>query len=506
MASQVSLLPSKIAIGAGTYTDIVSISAPSSATQGERVPVTVKVKNIDDYWDHLIRLITVFYDIYGEMQSFISETVIISSLEVHSFSGSFIMPSEATVIEAFTYYPYYKEWIFDDRAERDVNLKEVVGWQLLDSRTIPIKSRLPPVVGWQLLDSKTAIVKFVPPVVGWQLLDSKTMPVRSGLPPVVGWQLLDEKLVSLTAAPPEEIPPEYELIEHTISHFAYIYDGDAEVNIATFKIDPFTPSAWAAKKFADALESEAREKGARVLETKVYVDTTPLFWTDIRIEVTGTPLGGAVGAAPGIAVGIAPWLAIILVCLAIIAVIVVATLAFEHWMEAFKKKPGLEDVKPAWEKEALILDIQDAEEYWERTPTPVGTLEEMSEEELRGLLDKIAEEEVPLPVPIPPWAVLALIGGLGVVGVGAAVALSAAKPGGTSLKERGGHHSSTIPEPYQTLVRIELRKMPTSKLQEAYGKLKAGEATGIELVERNRAYAISAIEEILWERGKLPRG
>jgi len=63
---------------------------------------------------------------------------------------------------------------------------------------------------------------------------------------------------------------------------------------------------------------------------------------------------------------------------------------------------------------------------------------------------------------------------------------------------------SVIPEPYQTIARRELRKLPTWKLQEAYGKLRAGESTGIELVEQNRAYAISAIEEILWERGKLP--
>ncbi|GAI80419.1 unnamed protein product, partial [marine sediment metagenome] len=41
------------------------------------------------------------------------------------------------------------------------------------------------------------------------------------------------------------VPPTYELIQHTISHFAYIYDGDVEVTTATFKIDPFTPSAWA---------------------------------------------------------------------------------------------------------------------------------------------------------------------------------------------------------------------------------------------------------------------
>ena len=65
---------------------------------------------------------------------------------------------------------------------------------------------------------------------------------------------------------------------------------------------------------------------------------------------------------------------------------------------------------------------------------------------------------------------------------------------------------SAIPEPYQREIRKELRKIPTWKLQEAYGKLKAGESTGVELMERNRAYALSAIEEALWERGKLPAG
>ncbi|MBA7655264.1 hypothetical protein ES703_63167 [subsurface metagenome] len=65
---------------------------------------------------------------------------------------------------------------------------------------------------------------------------------------------------------------------------------------------------------------------------------------------------------------------------------------------------------------------------------------------------------------------------------------------------------SAIPEPYQTMVRRELRKIPTWKLQEAYGKLKGGVSTGVELMERDRAYAISSIEEILWERGRLPAG
>lgn len=68
------------------------------------------------------------------------------------------------------------------------------------------------------------------------------------------------------------------------------------------------------------------------------------------------------------------------------------------------------------------------------------------------------------------------------------------------------HPQSILPEPYQTMVRRELRKIPTSELREAYEKLKGGEPTGIELVEKDRGYAISAIEEVLWERGKLPAG
>ncbi|GAJ23013.1 unnamed protein product, partial [marine sediment metagenome] len=63
-----------------------------------------------------------------------------------------------------------------------------------------------------------------------------------------------------------------------------------------------------------------------------------------------------------------------------------------------------------------------AEEHWGRTLTPEETLEGMSEEELRDHLDKIAEEEVP-PEAEVPWALVA-VGGLAILGVGAAVALA----------------------------------------------------------------------------------
>ncbi|GAJ02739.1 unnamed protein product, partial [marine sediment metagenome] len=70
---------------------------------------------------------------------------------------------------------------------------------------------------------------------------------------------------------------EYELIQHEIYHYAYIYDGDDEVSTVTFKSSPFAPAGWVADRFAAELESEARKEGGRVLEMKVYADTAPLL-------------------------------------------------------------------------------------------------------------------------------------------------------------------------------------------------------------------------------------
>lgn len=305
------------------------------------------------------------------------------------------------------------EWTALAEREIGINTPEIVAWIPLADREISIG--IPEVVGWVLLAEEHVSIG-IPEVVGWVALAQES--ISLSITEVPGWVLLAEEEISLTSA------PKYELIQHTIYHFAYIYDGDQEVTTATFRTDPFVPSAWLADKFASKLEEEVRARGGRPLEVKVYVDTSPLLWTDFRIEVSSTPIGGVTEAAPGIAVGIPVWLAIILVCLAITAVIVVATLAFKTIMAEFKKKPGLEEVKVAWGKEALILDIQDAEEYWERPPTPVETLEGMSEEELRDQLDQIAEEEI-VPPEISPWAIIALVAGLGVLGVGAAVAFAA---------------------------------------------------------------------------------
>jgi hypothetical protein len=110
----------------------------------------------------------------------------------------------------------------------------------------------------------------------------------------------------------------------------------------------------------------------------------------------------------------------IAIILALVGIIIIATpWAIKTIMALFKRNPALKDVKPGWKKETLIKTIQDAEEYWERTPTPVETLEGMSEEELREHLDKIAEEEV-TPAPGLGLAIAAVgILGLGALALGA---------------------------------------------------------------------------------------
>lgn len=206
-------------------------------------------------------------------------------------------------------------------------------------------------------------------------------------------------------------PPTFELLEETIYPYAYIYAGDAEVSNFTFKSDPFTPSSWIAGRVAKALEEQVRKDGGKVLEMRVYADKSPLLWTDWRIEVVGIPPKTTGTAMP---LGIAWWAVAILAALAI-ALIIVITWAIKAVVSLFKRKPGLDEVKVGWGKDTLIKTIQDSEEYWERTPTPVETLEEMSEEDLRHYLNKIAEEEVP---PAEPGLGLA-IAAVGVLGLGA---------------------------------------------------------------------------------------
>ncbi|MBA7686034.1 hypothetical protein ES703_94468 [subsurface metagenome] len=217
-----------------------------------------------------------------------------------------------------------------------------------------------------------------------------------------------------------EVPPEFELIQHTVYPYAYVYDGKTDFSIFTCKTPSFIPAGWAANKFAEAVESEVEKAGGRVIDLKVYADMAGPFglWDNFRIEVEGTPLGAAQGV--GVPVGIPLWATILIIALSIALLIVVITWSIDTITKSFTHKPINEEIKKAMSPETLIRLIGDLEVKLEHPLTPVGELEQMSDEELRVYCDSLAEVIVP---PVPSWLPWAIIGGVVVVGGGAAALL-----------------------------------------------------------------------------------
>ncbi|MBA7535587.1 hypothetical protein ES705_27845 [subsurface metagenome] len=205
-------------------------------------------------------------------------------------------------------------------------------------------------------------------------------------------------------------PPDYVEIQHTIYPWSYVYEGDAETCIFEFKITPeqIPGTEWLGQRIIDSFASELEKEGSRLLELKVSRDTTPIFWTNYRVEVTAT-------ASP------LAWNLIIIGVLAVLFVVAIifAIKAVESLV--YHRKGLDEETKKTFAREtltAMILDLA--------PETPGETLEGMEDQELRDLLNQLLAEVAP---PISPWAIIALAGGVGILGVGAAVALSAARPG-----------------------------------------------------------------------------
>ncbi len=103
---------------AENYTQIFEIVAPDSAAREQRVDVSVRVKNIDPGWDHLISC-KANYD--GML--FIDEAAIINAGGDRLFAGHFTMPNKDIVVDVSTYYPVGPDWILDDQAQASVSLE-----------------------------------------------------------------------------------------------------------------------------------------------------------------------------------------------------------------------------------------------------------------------------------------------------------------------------------------------------------------------------------------------
>lgn len=221
----------------------------------------------------------------------------------------------------------------------------------------------------------------------------------------------------------------FELLEETIYPYAYVYNGPYEGGVFTFKTDPFTPASWIAGRFADLCEDKVREQGWRVLETKVYVDKSPLLWTDWRIEIKAVAPEGTAVALGGV---VAVLVMVLLIILGLIGLIVAATWAWKEIFGTHKAKPIDEEIKKGMSRKWLTLTIGEFEERLiaegkiPGPPTPPEELEQMSDQELRDYCDQLAELVVP---PVPPVPGLGIaIAAVGVLGLGALAAMAMARP------------------------------------------------------------------------------
>lgn len=398
-----------LGVARGTYTEIVEIVAPASATAGELVSVAVRVKNIDLIYDHVVACVALY-----DSERFIDLATIILSGDTYSFSGSFTMPNKDVTIYAWSYYPYGEEWIADDSAEKRITLAVAIGWQLLDSKTLTIRVAVAPPVGWQELDSTTlSLQSAAPPLVGWQELDSMILTVNAAVAPPVGWQPLDTMTLGVAAGP---LPPEYELIQHVIEPWAYFYEGDAEIVSMSFTLIKGT--TWLAKDMANRFVDELKERGSQMLEGEFYKDASSIIQDRYLVKITYVVPAGA-GAIGAIGLYIPPLVWNIIFYAALGALVAFLVSRAVNWVKSmfYSPPPLSEDVKKQWQAEdpelipRMIIALR-----------PAYSPEELAgktDQELRDVLDEIYEEEVP-PKGIPWWG-WAILGGVGIAGGGLAL-------------------------------------------------------------------------------------
>jgi hypothetical protein len=106
------------------YAQIVEIVAPSQALAGERVDITIRIKNT---YSAAIGIMVGGALEYGVTPwpgiSFSENSTNVNSGATHSFSGYFTMPNKAVTIHAYSYwYGADGAWHFDDEKTKYMSL------------------------------------------------------------------------------------------------------------------------------------------------------------------------------------------------------------------------------------------------------------------------------------------------------------------------------------------------------------------------------------------------
>jgi len=116
------------------YADIVEIVAPSQASPGDLVNVTVRIKNL---YSGLMGIKVSSIPEYNYSLEFPYDIANVNPGEIYSFSGSFTMPNRAVNLHTYSYwYGADGNWYQDDEMTEAVNLNvltpQISGFQIAD--------------------------------------------------------------------------------------------------------------------------------------------------------------------------------------------------------------------------------------------------------------------------------------------------------------------------------------------------------------------------------------
>jgi len=336
-------------LAAGTYTDIVSIDAPSSAASGETVQVTVKIKNT---YSAAIGVACVgVRDTTDRFIDWLSYNIPAGS--THSFTGSFIMPSKSCTIHVYSYwYGADSVWHSDDEDSKNVSLAAV--WVKVAEKSLTISPAEQPSVWVQVASKSLTISPAEQPSV-WLKVAEKSLTV-SPTEEVEEWLKVAEKSLSISPAPetPEgwsqlaeatlhvepgfEIPEGYELVDEKIYPDGETYSGPAQRCVATFT---FLPANWPGSKwfidklFSGKISSKLKEQEAKPLTYRLYEKGWSYY---IVIEAT-VPATSGIGRAARAYVAAFPWAAVIIGAL-ILAIIITIAVIIIKTEDFLYKSPG----------------------------------------------------------------------------------------------------------------------------------------------------------------------
>ena len=126
------------------YADIIEIAAPSEAQAGNRVDITVRIKNTHSAPIGIMVGGALEYGVSPWPGiTFPSSSANVNAGATSSFSGYFTMPEKKVTIHAYSYwYGADSSWHFDDEMTKAVNLAETVASQFGSIEIVSYERRL----------------------------------------------------------------------------------------------------------------------------------------------------------------------------------------------------------------------------------------------------------------------------------------------------------------------------------------------------------------------------